>query len=742
VLKTLEKRNILIRLSLWVILSLAIFLPSFLDNASLTNSVGTTRSALFLILIPGAFIGIAVFQIRQLFSAIVIGSAVLISLIIPIHAFFSILGISWVLTAGLSIISFYFLLRAKKYLFTNDLSQKIELSLQNLVIIIFSIIIFILLFRQSLYVPSNSLDQFLVWPDTYNAIAQAGEITNHGPSIFPFVADAQIPLKYHWGAFSLGSFISFFGSFELIVSIFKTQFILLGILYFGLLYLAGKAIGKSWIAGVFSLILGGLTIYPTFPEFNDQIGLARPFISSTSMPQFTANVFAILAIYFIYSYNQIKINIFVKILSLFFVTLAATLSKGPVGLLIVMLAITYLVLNYKTDLKKNTINLLVPSVVGFIAGYSQVSSSSSSEGRNGTSLWFNPLDTFKLLTDGYGLTLNSRSLNIFVILFVMSFSSLIFVTIHTFHQKTLNLFIPLVITILAGIGGTLLLETWGDSQLFLLYSVIPFIGVLLASVAFYKETELKTDKILLITLGLLGQPVLFALFSSFVPRAQVLRTFTLWAIATVFVFLITVVIAKIKQKSVFAYLLTVSLSIGMFSGLTKFDQKAYSLPEHPYSISVGTYEIANYLKKESNKNDLIATNRHCAGLEENQTCTARQFALSALSERRVFLEGWSYTTCPLAEPILNKYWKEDSWKVNQDFFISPTTENFEILRKSGVDWLVVDITRPSLSNYEPFAELVKTSGNVSLWQVTEPYLGEVLKQSDPCGPKSVQITNQ
>jgi hypothetical protein len=741
VLKTLEKRNILIRLSIWVILSLALFLPSYLDNASLANSIGTTRSGLFLILIPGAFIGLVVFQIRELFSAIIIGSAVLISLIIPIHAFFSKFGISWILTAGLSIISFYFLLRSKKYLFSKELSQKIELSTQNLVIVVFSIIVFILLFRQSLYVPSSNLDQFLVWPDTYNAIAQAGEIMNHGPSIFPFVADAQVPLKYHWGAFSLGSFISFFGNFELVISIFKTQFVLLGILYFGLLYLTGKTIGKSWIAGIFSLILGGLTIYPTFPEFNDQIGLARPFISSTSMPQFTANVFAILAIYLIYSYSQIRINNSVKILTLFFVTLSATLSKGPVGLLIVILVVAYLFSNYKTDLKKNAINLLLPSAVGFIVGYSQISSSSSSEGRNGTSLWFNPLDTFKLLAEGYGLTLNSRSISVFVILFIISFSSLIFATIHTYHQKTLNLFLPLVITILAGIGGTLLLETWGDSQLFLLFSVIPFIGVLLASVAFYRETDLKTDKILLITLGLLGQPVLFALFSSFVPRSQVLRTFALWALATGFVFLVTVVIARLNRKSVFSYLLVVSLSIGMFSGLTKFDQRAYALPEHPYSISIGTYEIANFLRKESNKNDLLATNRHCAGLEENQTCTARQFALSALSERRVFLEGWSYTTCPLSEPILNKYWKEDSWKVNQDFFIAPTPENFEVLRKSGVDWFVVDIARPSISNYEPFAELVKTSGSISLWKVTDPYLGEVLKQSDPCGPKSVQITN-
>ena len=64
-----------------------------------------------------------------------------------------------------------------------------------------------------------------------------------------------------------------------------------------------------------------------------------------------------------------------------------------------------------------------------------------------------------------------------------------------------------------------------------------------------------------------------------------------------------------------------------------------------------------------------------------------------------------------------------------------------MLRKSGVDWFVVDTKRPSFNNYEPFAELVKTSGSVSLWKVKDPYLGEILKQSDPCGPKSVKLSN-
>ncbi len=231
-LKTLKNRYFVIRLSVWVVLSLSLFLTPFLDNGSLGDSVGAARAVLFLILIPGAFIGLKIFKIGELVSAIIIGSAVLISFIIPLHALLSKFGFSWVLTIGLTVFSFYLILRFNKYLYIEELKNKVLVNLQNIILVIFSIIVLILLFRQSLYVPASNLDQFLVWPDTYNALAQAGEILNHGPSIFPFVAEAQVPLKYHWGAFSLGSFISFFGIVELVVSIFKTQFMFLGILYF------------------------------------------------------------------------------------------------------------------------------------------------------------------------------------------------------------------------------------------------------------------------------------------------------------------------------------------------------------------------------------------------------------------------------------------------------------------------------------------------------------------------------
>ena len=191
----------------------------------------------------------------------------------------------------------------------------------------------------------------------------------------------------------------------------------------------------------------------------------------------------------------------------------------------------------------------------------------------------------------------------------------------------------------------------------------------------------------------------------------------------------------INQDKLLRSLILSTIGIGALTGLAKFDAIAYSQPDHPYSISIGTSEIANYLREQSNKNDLIATNRHCAGLNETQDCTARQFALTALSERRVFIEGWSYTTCPLREAITNRYWKETDWKLNQDFFLNPQS-NWERFKKTGVDWLVVDETRPSSKDFSSIAKLVMKSNVVALWKINEPFNGEIAKPINPCDSRS------
>jgi hypothetical protein len=68
-------------------------------------------------------------------------------------------------------------------------------------------------------------------------------------------------------------------------------------------------------------------------------------------------------------------------------------------------------------------------------------------------------------------------------------------------------------------------------------------------------------------------------------------------------------------------------------------------------------------------------------------------------------------------------------------------DNWNKLKKSGIDWLVVDSSRPSAGSYSEIAELIKTEGKVSLWKIRDPYTGSVEKQSNPCGSESTLVSN-
>ena len=89
----------------------------------------------------------------------------------------------------------------------------------------------------------------------------------------------------------------------------------------------------------------------------------------------------------------------------------------------------------------------------------------------------------------------------------------------------------------------------------------------------------------------------------------------------------------------------------------------------------------------------------------------------------------------LVKPILNKYWKETSWKLNQDFFINPIS-NWDRFKKTGVDWLVVDESRPSSNDFSKIATLKLKSHSMSLWKIDDPYQGEVPQPLNPCDSKS------
>ena len=141
-------------------------------------------------------------------------------------------------------------------------------------------------------------------------------------------------------------------------------------------------------------------------------------------------------------------------------------------------------------------------------------------------------------------------------------------------------------------------------------------------------------------------------------------------------------------------------------------------------IPPGAPEAGRWLRANTAVGDLLATNNHCR--HAAAVCDPRQFWLAAFSERRVLVEGWSYTPAANEIAVRNElssnrvpYWDPARLVENDSAFLYPSPETVGLLRaRYGVDWLVVDIRR----RYDPaklgqFAELRYQVGTISIYQI-------------------------
>lgn len=139
-------------------------------------------------------------------------------------------------------------------------------------------------------------------------------------------------------------------------------------------------------------------------------------------------------------------------------------------------------------------------------------------------------------------------------------------------------------------------------------------------------------------------------------------------------------------------------------------------------------EAALWLKAASDPLDVVATNAHCRpGQPFFEYCDARGFWVSALSERRVFLEGWGYT------PEASAAWGvggrptaqqpspwPDRLELSQQVFTAPTQDVIDALRDRGVTWLVgVRGAGPVSSDVEELATKEFDNGDVAVFRIGE-----------------------
>ena len=574
--------------------------------------------------------------------------------------------------------------------------------------------------RQANVVPINNFDKYSVPPDIYHHMSIAAEIGNHGPAIYPYIAGSGVALQYHWGSFSLGSFLSAGGLIPLAIAMYRLEFILFSFLLLALLFFTGKFVGKSNLSGVVASLFGVLTLYPSF-EISD--GLRVPLIRTGSISQLVACVFLVAALRILFEVIENKSfkNSQLFILTIF--VMATTLSKGPTGLFLLgIIGLISLIYIYQRNFQSG-LKLSIGPLSGFGLIFPIIFSFGPTKS-TGMSLWISPLSTVKTIIEYMGEPINSRNLTIVTILLVVScLTPIIFLTLNL-STKPIYL-VPIFVAILIGTIGLFIFEAWGNSQWFIYYPVGPLIAIALAAtLPKVLETFSTIHLITFIVMGLVVQKSLILLLRNwFEPSA--LHFGALWVLSVIIIAVTSFLLAKIMwnhdlRKSFLAASISL-LFVGFFSSLEYKDPYPYPVSnyEHPWSITLGTDAATKYLKENSSIDDVIATNRHCVGPEEKNTCIARVFTVSALAERRIFIEGWAYTTCPVSEALNNSYWNQPLLALNQKVVVESDKTSAVELSKYGVQWLLIDLRRPHSNDYYNIATKEFSAGEVEVWKLNE-----------------------
>ncbi|MFC4590291.1 hypothetical protein ACFO8L_29655, partial [Sphaerisporangium corydalis] len=143
----------------------------------------------------------------------------------------------------------------------------------------------------------------------------------------------------------------------------------------------------------------------------------------------------------------------------------------------------------------------------------------------------------------------------------------------------------------------------------------------------------------------------------------------------------------------------------------------------PELIPSGALSAARWLRAHSGPDDLVATNAHCRWGYEHP-CDARHFWVSALTERRVLVEGWAYTAANLdrwrpGRPYATlPFWDRDRVRAGDAVFSAPSAASVALLRERyGVRWLVADerLTRAPIGR---FARLELRYGDYAVYRLT------------------------
>jgi hypothetical protein len=144
----------------------------------------------------------------------------------------------------------------------------------------------------------------------------------------------------------------------------------------------------------------------------------------------------------------------------------------------------------------------------------------------------------------------------------------------------------------------------------------------------------------------------------------------------------------------------------------KFDQDVWSSADSGTNLNFETVMALNYIRDNSDPNDLLMTNKHCFGAGAG--CgDDRYYVATAFSERRALIESFIQTDADIREKSVLLY--TDKRRVNDLFYASPTTALADQLKGWGVKWIYVNKSVGTVADFSPFAELRMDNANAAVW---------------------------
>lgn len=132
------------------------------------------------------------------------------------------------------------------------------------------------------------------------------------------------------------------------------------------------------------------------------------------------------------------------------------------------------------------------------------------------------------------------------------------------------------------------------------------------------------------------------------------------------------------------------------------------------SGSIDQIEILNWLRQNTESDDVVATNRFC--IPGPQSCISKWQLVSALSHRRMLFEGGYFTIPDIPNQEL-----ENRFRLSSEFGLNPSPLGLNRLCEYGVKWYFFDhsVAEP-LKTWEPYSSVQLQNDGVSLLKLRCP----------------------